>query len=30
MKRVLITGAGSYIGDSVKEYLNEYPEQYKP
>lgn len=29
MKRVLIVGAGSYVGDSVKEYLEMYPEQYK-
>lgn len=28
MKKVLITGANSYIGDSVKEYLLQYPDQY--
>ena len=29
MKNVLIVGAHSYIGDSFKAYLDEYPEQYK-
>ena len=28
MKRVLITGANSYIGDSVCDYLQQYPDQY--
>lgn len=28
MKKVLITGANSYIGGSVKEYLSKWPEQY--
>ena len=28
MKRILITGKGSYIGESVKEYLMQYPESY--
>ena len=28
MKRVLITGKGSYIGESVKSYLLEFPEKY--
>ena len=28
MKNILITGAGSYIGDSVKEYLDKHPELY--
>lgn len=28
MKRVLITGADSYIGDSVKDYLAQYPDNY--
>lgn len=28
MKRVLIIGAGSYIGNAVKEYLSAYPEEY--
>ncbi len=28
MKRVLITGAGSYIGENVKEYLLKQPEKY--
>lgn len=29
MKRVLITGANSYIGDSVKDYLNKEPDKYQ-
>ncbi len=29
MKRILITGANSYIGTSVKEYLQEYPDEYE-
>lgn len=29
MKKVLITGAGSYIGTSVKNWLDQYPEQYQ-
>ncbi len=29
MKKVLITGKGSYIGSNFKKYLAEYPEQYK-
>ncbi|NLE93876.1 MAG: hypothetical protein GX599_07735 [Chloroflexi bacterium] len=29
MKRVLITGKGSYIGTSVEEYLAQWPEQYQ-
>ena len=28
MKKVLITGAGSYIGERAKEYLMKYPENY--
>ena len=28
MKKVLITGAGSYIGEKVKEYLMQWPENY--
>lgn len=28
MKRILITGANSYIGDSVRDYLMEYPDEY--
>ena len=28
MKRILITGANSYIGDSVKAYLEQYPDDY--
>ena len=28
MKRVLITGAGSYIGNSVEQWLNQTPEKY--
>ena len=28
MKRILITGAGSYIGTQVKAYLERFPEQY--
>ena len=29
MKRILITGAGSYIGTSVESYLAQWPEQYR-
>ena len=29
MKKVLITGANSYIGESVRDYLMEYPEKYE-
>ncbi len=29
MKKVLITGANSYIGDSVREYLTQYPGDYE-
>lgn len=29
MKKVLITGANSYIGDSVREYLTQYPCSYE-
>lgn len=29
MKRILITGAGSYIGQSVKQYLEQWPESYQ-
>lgn len=29
MKKILIAGANSYIGDSVKYYLSEYPEKYQ-
>ena len=29
MKRILITGKGSYIGTSVKKYLEQWPKQYK-
>ena len=28
MKRILITGANSYIGDSVREYLLKFPKEY--
>ena len=28
MKKILITGAGSYIGESVKEYLLREPDLY--
>lgn len=28
MKKILITGAGSYIGTSVERYLNQWPEEY--
>lgn len=28
MKRVLITGANSYIGESVRDYLTQYPDSY--
>ena len=28
MKRVLITGAGSYVGTSVQNYLNQFPDKY--
>lgn len=27
-KKILITGKNSYIGESIKEYLNEYPDYY--
>ena len=29
MKNILIAGTGSYIGDSVKRYLEQYPEEYR-
>ena len=29
MKKILITGANSYIGTSVENYLNKWPEQYQ-
>jgi UDP-glucose 4-epimerase len=29
MKRILITGANSYIGTSVGKYLAQWPEQYQ-
>ena len=29
MKRILVTGAGSYIGQSLIKYLNQWPKQYK-
>jgi UDP-glucose 4-epimerase len=29
MKRILITGAGSYIGSSVEQHLNRWPEDYR-
>ena len=29
MKKILITGAGSYIGTSVEQYLGRWPEQYR-
>lgn len=29
MKRILVTGAGSYIGQSLINYLNQWPKQYK-
>ena len=29
MKRVLITGAGSYIGNNVEAWLNKWPEKYE-
>ena len=28
MKNILITGAKSYIGDSVRDYLMQYPDDY--
>ncbi len=28
MKRVLIAGAGSYVGENVREYLEGYPDRY--
>ena len=28
MKRVLITGAGSYVGSSVQDYLEQFPDKY--
>ena len=28
MKRILITGANSYIGESVKDYLLQWPNEY--
>ena len=29
MKRVLITGAGSYIGTKVQQWLEQWPEEFK-
>lgn len=29
MKKILITGANSYIGDSVRDYLLQYPDEYQ-
>lgn len=29
MKQILITGAGSYVGQSVEAYLNRWPEKYR-
>ena len=29
MKRILITGAGSFIGNRVKAYLEQWPETYQ-
>lgn len=29
MKKVLITGEGSFVGDSVKKYLEEFPDKYQ-
>lgn len=29
MKRILITGAGSYIGQNVRQYLQKWPERYQ-
>ena len=29
MKRILITGAGSFIGNRVKAYLEQWPESYQ-
>lgn len=29
MKKILITGANSYIGVSVEHYLSRWPEQYQ-
>ena len=29
MKKILITGAGSYIGTSVKNWLSQFPDKYQ-
>ena len=29
MKRILITGKGSYIGTSFRKYLEKYPQEYQ-
>ena len=29
MKRVLITGAGSYIGTNIENWLNRFPSKYQ-
>ena len=29
MKKVLITGAGSFVGTSVERYLEQFPERYE-
>ena len=29
MKRILITGAGSYLGRSLRDYLGQWPERYQ-
>ena len=29
MKRILITGKGSFVGDSVREYLSKWPDDYR-
>jgi len=29
MKRILVTGAGSYIGTSFEKYMKQWPDQYQ-